>query len=70
MSIKKKLDDAAVDPHDQKHIMDTAKCMFSDSKKVWPLQSSMYFLGQIPKVEPPIATSIHYQPHQSLKADT
>jgi hypothetical protein len=52
MSIKKKLDDAEVDPHDQTHIMDTAKCIFSDSKNVWPLQSSMYFLGQIPKVEP------------------
>jgi hypothetical protein len=51
-SIKKKLDDAEVDPLDQKHIMDTAKYIFSDSKNVWPLQSSMYFLGQIPKVEP------------------
>ena len=51
-SIKKKLDDAGVDLHDQTHIMDTAKYIFSDSKNVWPLQSSMYFLGQIPKVEP------------------
>jgi hypothetical protein len=57
-SIKKKLDDAKVDLHDQTHIMDTAKFIFSDSKNVWLLQSSMYFLGQIPKLEtllPPLS---------------
>ena len=52
MGIKKKLDEAEVDLLDQTCIMDTVKHIFSDSKDVWPLQSSMYFLGQIPKVEP------------------
>jgi len=59
-SIKRRLDDAEVDLHDQTCIMDTAKYIFSDSKDVWPLQSSMYFLGQIPKVEPllpPLSTT-------------
>jgi len=51
-SIKNKWDDAQVDPHDQTRIMNTAKFIFPDSKNVWPLQSSMYFLGQIPKLEP------------------
>jgi len=32
--------------------MDTVKFIFANSKNVWLLQSSMYFLGQIPKVEP------------------
>jgi hypothetical protein len=61
-SIKKKLDDAEVDPHDQTRIMDTVKYIFSDSKNVWPLQSSMYFLGQIPKVKPllpPLSMTSH-----------
>jgi hypothetical protein len=52
VGIKKKLDEAEVDPLDQTCIMDTVKHIFSDLKDIWPLQSSMYFLGQIPKVEP------------------
>jgi hypothetical protein len=52
MSIKKKLDEAEIDPLDQTCIMDTVKHIFSDSKDIWPLHSSMYFLDQIPKLEP------------------
>jgi len=32
--------------------MDIVKFIFADSKNAWLLQSSMYFLGQIPKGEP------------------
>ena len=50
--VETRLDDAGVNPPDQTRIMNTVKHIFSDSKDVWPLQSSMYYLGQIPKVEP------------------
>jgi len=50
--IKKKLYDTEVDLHNKTCIIDTAKFIFSDSKNIWPLQSSMYFLGHIPKLEP------------------
>ena len=58
-SIKKRLDDAGLDPGDQTRLLHTVKFLFSDSSIVWPLQSSVYFLGQIPKVEillPPLPT--------------
>ena len=58
-SFNKKLNDAELDPCDQVSIMESVKCLFSDSINVWPLHSSMYYLGQIPKVEPllpPITT--------------
>jgi len=51
-TIKTRLDDAEVNSSHQTRIINTVKHIFSDSKNVWPLQSSMYYLGQIPKVEP------------------
>lgn len=33
-------------------IMNTVKSLFSDSSSVWPLHSLVYYLGQIPKLEP------------------
>jgi hypothetical protein len=50
--VKRRLDDAKLNSLNQSHIMHTVKHIFSDSKDVWPLQSSMYYLGQIPKIEP------------------
>jgi hypothetical protein len=51
-SVQKRLVEAEVDPCHQNSVMNTVKYIFSDSKDVWPLQSSAYFLGQIPKIEP------------------
>ena len=52
LSIKKRLDDAAIDPPHQSSILQLAKFIFSDSELIWPLHSTVFFLGQIPKVEP------------------
>ena len=51
-SIKMRLDDAGLEPCDQAPLMRTVKSLFSDSSIVWPLQSSFYYLGQIPKIQP------------------
>jgi hypothetical protein len=52
VSIKKRLDEAAIDHHHQLSIIQLAKCIFSDSDIFWPLHSTVFFLGQIPKIEP------------------
>jgi hypothetical protein len=52
VSIKKKLDEAAIDLPLQSHILHLAKFIFSDSDIIWPLHSTVFFLGQIPKIEP------------------
>jgi hypothetical protein len=57
-SVTRKLDDAGHDPCDQTRLLHTVKSLFSDSV-IWPLQSSVYFLGQIPKIDillPPLPT--------------
>jgi Reverse transcriptase (RNA-dependent DNA polymerase) len=51
-SVQKRLVEAEVDICHQNSVMNTVKYIFSDSKDVWPLQSSAFFLGQIPKIEP------------------
>jgi hypothetical protein len=51
-TVKKRLDDADIDPPHQSAVIQLAKFIFSDSDLVWPLHSTVYFLGQIPKVEP------------------
>jgi Reverse transcriptase (RNA-dependent DNA polymerase) len=51
-TIKNKLDDAGLTPTDQIPVLNTVKSIFSDSDSVWPLRSAMFFLGQIPKIDP------------------
>ena len=51
-SVKRRLDEASVAPIHQTSILDVAKFLFSDSKTIWPLHSTMFYLGQIPKIEP------------------
>jgi hypothetical protein len=50
--IKRRLDDADIDTPHQTPIIQLAKSIFSDSNSIWPLHSTAFFLGQIPKVEP------------------
>jgi hypothetical protein len=50
-SITRRLDDAGLDTLDLTRLMHSVKFLFSDSSIVWPLQSSVYFLGQILKVD-------------------
>jgi hypothetical protein len=52
MSIKMRLDEDEVNTSDQQRVLDTVKYIFSDSENTWPLHSSMYYLGQLPKLEP------------------
>jgi hypothetical protein len=52
VSIKKKLDDAGIDAPYQSAVLHLAKFIFTDSETVWPLHSTAFFLGQIPKIEP------------------
>ena len=52
LSIKRRLDDAEVELPHQSSIMELAKFLFSDSDSLWPLHSTAFFLGQVPKVEP------------------
>jgi hypothetical protein len=52
MSIKTRLDEDEVNTSDQQRVLDTVKYIFSDSENTWPLHSSMYYLGQLPKLEP------------------
>lgn len=49
--ITKRLDDAEISHAFQAPILEAAKFLFSDSDTVWPLRSTAFFLGQIPKVE-------------------
>ena len=55
-SVLKRLDEADIDTGYRIDILNTVKYIFSDSRDVWPLESSMYFLGHIPKIEPLIST--------------
>ena len=52
---QKKVDEAGIEPHLQTPLLDSVKSLFSDSMEVWPLGSSMYYLGNIPKIEPLIS---------------
>jgi hypothetical protein len=61
-TITGRLDDAGLVPGDQTRLLHTVKFLFSDSSTVWPLQSSVYFLGQIPKLDnllPPLPSINH-----------
>jgi hypothetical protein len=51
-SIQKRLVGAAIDPPDQLPFLDLAKSIFSDSDTLWPLHSTVFYLGQIPKIGP------------------
>lgn len=55
-SIQRRLDDAEIQEEYQRSISHLAKFIFSDSISLWPLQSTVFFLGQIPKVEPLLST--------------
>ena len=50
--IQKRLDEAEVDQCHQTPLLNTVKYLFSDSLNVWPLESSVYYLGHIPKLDP------------------
>ena len=52
ITIQRKLDDADIEACHQSSIIHLAKFIFTDSKSVWPLHSTAFFLGQIPKIEP------------------
>jgi hypothetical protein len=52
IAIKKRLDDADIERPHQLPILHLAKFIFTDSDTVWPLHSTVFFLGQIPKIEP------------------
>jgi hypothetical protein len=52
MSIKTRLDKDEVNSSNQQCVLDTIEYIFSDSEITWPLHSSMYYLGQLPKLEP------------------
>ena len=52
ISIKRRLDDAGIATPCQSAILHLAKSIFTDSETVWPLHSTAFFLGQIPKIEP------------------
>jgi hypothetical protein len=51
-SVQKRLDEAEVDSCYHSSVLHAVKYIFSDSATVWPLNSSCYFLGQIPKIQP------------------
>ena len=51
-SLRTRLDDVSLIPSDQLPILQVAKYLFSDSNTVWPLHSTTFYLGQIPKIEP------------------
>jgi hypothetical protein len=52
LSIKKRLDAAAISIPDQTPFVELAKSIFSDSETFWPLDSTTFYLGQIPKIGP------------------
>ena len=64
--IKRRLDDAAVKPFDQKPITELAKSLFTDSETFWPLHSTAFFLGQVPKIEPLL--SLHAIDHSVTRS--
>jgi hypothetical protein len=51
-AVKKRLDEATVNPPEQQPVLDLAKSIFSDSPTYWPLRSTVFYLGQIPKIGP------------------
>ena len=51
-SLTNRMIDANVDTADQTQLLFLANSLFSDSDIFWPLYSSAFFLGQIPKIEP------------------
>lgn len=52
LTVKRRLDDATVEPHHQTLILEMAKSIFSDSDRFWPLSSTVFFLGQNLKLIP------------------
>ena len=51
-TVEKRLLEAKLSPADQAQLLESAKSLFSDSENVWPLDSAVFFLGQIPKIDP------------------
>ena len=51
-SIKNRLDAGGLTAVDQAPILNIAKSLFSDSASSWPLHSTFYYVGQIPKIGP------------------
>jgi len=52
LSVEKRLLEAKLSPADQALLLESVKSLFSDSEIVWPLDSALFFLGQIPKIDP------------------
>jgi hypothetical protein len=67
-SIKRRLDEADISLPDQTLILELAKSLFSDSDTVWPLNSTAFFLGQIPKIGPmlPMSSVPNHVTHSRL----
>jgi hypothetical protein len=51
-SVKTKLDKEQLNTSDQLHVLNIVKYIFSDSENIWRLHSSMYYQGQLLKLEP------------------
>ena len=66
-SIKNRLDAADICSHNQKPLLDLAKLIFTNSD-LWPLHSTYYYIGQIPKIGPllPPSTFDNYVNHSRL----
>ena len=47
-----RLDDVSLISSDQSPLLLLAKSLFSDSKTIWPLYSTTFYLGHIPKIRP------------------
>jgi hypothetical protein len=45
---KLKADTIGIDEQTKRSLITTAKSLFNDDPTIWPLQSSFYYLGQIP----------------------
>ena len=48
---KLKLDTMEIEGDTRERLSEAAKSLFTDDPKVWPLHQSMYYLGQLPKLD-------------------
>jgi hypothetical protein len=49
---KEKLDAVDIEEVVKDNLLNTAKSLFIDDPRVWPLQKTLFYLGQIPKIGP------------------
>ena len=66
-AIKNRLDAADINSRNQKPLLDLAKSIFANSDS-WPLYSTYYYIGQIPKIGPllPLSTFDNSVNHSRL----